>query len=95
MLRCDVVGFDNRFYTIFIKKNDKTHSHRSKGMAVKKSPKLEVPKTMMPKMSSTVSEVFTMSNFNSTPKATALCYQLYTSGDSFNNYICLTCCELK
>lgn len=40
MLRCDVVGFDNRYYTIFIKKNDKLHSNRNKGMAVKKSPKL-------------------------------------------------------
>ena len=49
----------------------------------------------MYKMSSTVSEVFTMSNFNSAPKSSAICYQLFTSGDSFNNYICLTCCELK
>jgi hypothetical protein len=42
MLRSEVVGFDNRFYTIYIKKNDKLYSNRGKGggMAVKRSPKL-------------------------------------------------------
>lgn len=92
VLRCDVVGFDNKFYTIYIKKNDKLHSNRTKGggMAVKKSPKFE----MFPKMA-TMTEGYTLSNFNSNNKLSNICYQLYTSTDSFNNYICLTCCELK
>lgn len=89
MLRSDVVGFDNRFYTIYIKKNDKLHSTRGKGggMAIKKSPKLE----LLPKMQ-TLAQGFTMSNFNSNNKLSNICSQLFTSTDAFTNYICLTCC---
>lgn len=50
---------------------------------------------MVPKM--TMNEGMTMSNFNSNNKGSnfSVCYQLYTCSDSFNNYICLTCCENK
>jgi hypothetical protein len=41
VLRSDVVGFDNHYYTVYLKKNDKGHSNRAKGGAVaKRSPKL-------------------------------------------------------
>lgn len=40
-LRCDITGFDNRNFTVYIKKNDKGHTNRSKGgPAAKRSPKL-------------------------------------------------------
>ena len=46
-LRCEVLGFDNHYYTLFIKKNDKLHSIRTKGgPAVKKSPKLPKSATL-------------------------------------------------
>lgn len=38
-LRCEIIGFDNKYFTVYIKKNDKTHSTRTKGGAVKRSPK--------------------------------------------------------
>jgi hypothetical protein len=41
LLRADVVGFDNHYFTVYLKKNDKGHSTRGKGGAVaKRSPKL-------------------------------------------------------
>ena len=41
MLRTDIVGFDNKYYTIYIKKNDKSYSNRGKvGMGVKKMNKI-------------------------------------------------------
>lgn len=41
LIRSDVVGFDNRYFTVYLKKNDKGHSTRGKGGAVaKRSPKL-------------------------------------------------------
>lgn len=40
-LRCDITAFDNRNFTVYIKKNDKGHTNRSKGgPAAKRSPKL-------------------------------------------------------
>ena len=78
MLRTDIVGFDNKFYTIYIKKNDKSYSHRNKGgMAIKKANKIELPKM------NTMSEGLTMSNFNSNfnsnQKTNNIFYQLFTS----------------
>lgn len=41
VLRSDVIGFDNHYFTVYLKKNDKGHSTRAKGGAVgKRSPKL-------------------------------------------------------
>jgi hypothetical protein len=37
----------------------------------------------------------TMANFNSAGKSGNICYQFYTSSDSFHNYLCLTCCEQR
>ena len=74
MLRSDVVGFDNKFYTVYIKKNDKSYSHR----AVKTSKK----PNLLPKMA-TMSEGMSISNFtsnfNSNNRLANVCYQLYTS----------------
>ena len=35
------------------------------------------------------------SNFNSNNKSTNICYQLFTSTESYANFICITCCEQK
>ena len=74
MLRSDVVGFDNKYYTIYIKKNDKSYSTRLKGGG-------GIRKPMLAKMS-TMTEGLTMSNFSpnfNSSKAVEVCYQLYTS----------------
>jgi hypothetical protein len=88
-LRCDVVGFDNKYSTVYLKKKDKGHSNRVKGGAVnKKSPKLQLLSK-----GSTLSENLTLTNFHSNnQKEVTTCYQFYTTTESFNNYICLTCC---
>jgi len=74
MLRSDVVGFDNKFYTVYIKKNDKNYSNR----ATKNSKK----PNLLPKMA-TMSEGMSISNltsnFNSNNRLANVCYQLYTS----------------
>lgn len=91
LLRAEVVGFDNHYFTAYLKKNDKGFSNRAKGgAAAKRSPKLE----FLPK-AQTMSEGLTMTNFNSASKSSNICYQFYTSSDSFHNYICLTCCEQR
>jgi hypothetical protein len=90
-LRADVIGFDNRFFTVYLKKNEKGHSTRIKGgPAAKRSVKLEV----IPK-AQTMTEGITLSNFNSASKLNSICYQFYTSSESFQNYLCLTCCESR
>jgi hypothetical protein len=74
MLRSDVVGFDNKFYTVYIKKNDKNYSNRTKQHGKKPN--------LLPKMA-TMSEGMSISNltsnFNSNNKLANVCYQLYTS----------------
>lgn len=35
-LRCDIVGFDNRYFNVYVKKKDKGHSTRVKGNSTNK-----------------------------------------------------------
>lgn len=39
-LRTDIVGFDNKYYTIYIKKNDKPNTNRNRGTVALKKPNL-------------------------------------------------------
>ena len=72
ILRCDVVGYDNNCFMIYLKKKDKAHTNRIKmGASSKKA------KTVLLKLPS-ISEGFSASNYNSASKSESICSQLYT-----------------
>jgi hypothetical protein len=99
---CDIIGFDNSYFMIYLKKKPKTFARGSKGSNSVKKDKLESAL----KFNNTISLGGTMSGFgathhakntipldnNSVKPAAGLCQRLYTISDSYENYMCLGCC---
>ena len=98
---CDVIGFDNNYFMIYLKKRPKNFTRNSKNSTSIKKDKLDALK-----FSNTLSFGGTLSSFHpsslkntmeniSAKTAVGICTRLYTMSSGYDNYLCLGCCENK
>lgn len=98
---CEVIGFDNNYFMIFLKKILKPLAKKNKAAtSVRKDLKglsnfglTTLTSTTIATLSSTTSHFTQKNNTIMTKISTGVCTRFYTMSDGFDNYMCLGCCE--